>query len=140
MRSLIVFLFLACVMLAPSSCGLLFGGDDDALPGPGNNGGGGNGQSAFDVSASDGLTPTFTWEGGGAHSVAVVPVSNPSDIKWAVGFIGLTDGIDSGVVYGAVPDGSVQAFAPAVLQAGTEYRVSVARADGTTLGWTEFTP
>jgi hypothetical protein len=141
MRTVVTFLISTLLLAALSSCGLLFGGDDDSLPGPGNNGGGNNnGDSAFDVFASAGATPTFTWEGGDAHSVAVVLASNPADIKWAVAFVGLSDGIASGVAYGEVPAGSVQAVAPAALQPGTEYRVSVARADGTTVGWTEFTP
>jgi hypothetical protein len=139
MRSTVLFVLLLLVLTTAPGCGLLFGTDDDALPGSGG-GGNNNGESAFDVFASSGATPIFTWEGGEAHSVAVVLASNPADIKWAVAFVGLSDGIASGVTYGEVPDGSVQAVAPAALQAGTEYRVSVARADGTTVGWTEFTP
>jgi hypothetical protein len=139
MRTVTSAVLLTLIALAVSGCGLLFGSDDGDL-GLNLGGGNNNGDSDFAVHASGGTTPVFTWDGGAAHSVAVVLASNPADIKWAAAFVGTTDGIASGVTYGEVPDGSVQAVAPAALQAGVTYRVSVARADGTTVGWVEFTP
>jgi hypothetical protein len=146
-------LLLACVLLlAASSCGFLGGSIDSSPDTDLNVGGNGNNNNdddddnnqddnAFVVSASAGTTPTYTWEGGDAHSVSVVRADNPANIVWAVAFLGITDGIESGVVHGEVPAGSVEGIRnEAVLTPGVEYRVSVARDNGTEVGWVEFTP
>jgi hypothetical protein len=145
MRKFVLIIVAALAAFVLASCETT-NSSTDILPNNNNNNGGNNGgnnqgdESAFDVFASAGLTPTFTWEGGGAHSVSIVRADNPANIQWSVAFLGLTDGIASGVTYGEVPGGSVQAVAPVALQAGVEYRVSVARSADNTVGWVEFTP
>ena len=147
MRFLIVTAVFLLALLA-GGCGLIIGGDDENLDlnwggnNGGNNNSGNNGEvTQFDVFASAGATPTYTWEGGGAHSVSVVRADNPATISWSVAFLGLTNGINSSVVHGTVPPGAVEAIrAEPVLTVGVTYRVSVARDGGDEIGWVEFTP
>jgi hypothetical protein len=141
MRVLSYSLVAALLAALLSGCGLLFLAGDEGLDfNPGDGGDNGNGENSIVVSASGGVNPTFSWDGGGVHSVSVVRTSNPGSPVWAVAFLGTTDGIESGVVHGTVPGGSVEAIrTEGTLTAGVEYRVSVARTDET-VGWTEFTP
>ena len=97
-----------------------------------------SGGSAFDISVSGGVNPTYTWEGGGAHSVSVVRTSAPGDIVWGVAQP-LT-GVASPVTHGSLPGGALQSSnKEPTLTAGVTYRVSVTLVSHQT-GWKEFTP
>lgn len=98
----------------------------------------GQGGSAFDVTVSGGVTPTYGWPGGTAHSVSVVRVSAPGTIVWGVAH--LQQALPSPVTHGTVPTGALPTMtSESRLTAGVRYRVSVTRQD-TRTGWTEFTP
>jgi hypothetical protein len=96
------------------------------------------GGSAFDVAVSGGVTPTYSWPGGTAHSVSVVRVSAPGTIVWGVAH--LQQALPSPVTHGTVSGGALPTMTTeARLTAGVRYRVSVTRQD-TRTGWKEFTP
>jgi len=139
MRIISILSVLLLAVLA-SGCGLFGGstnggGDTDL-----NLGGNSGGSNSIAIHAGSGVNPVYTWDGGGVHSVAVVRTSAPGTPVWAIAFIGTTDGIDSSVTHGTTPGGSLEAIGTErTLTAGVQYRVTVARTDGT-VGWIEFTP
>ena len=98
----------------------------------------GQGGSAFDVTISSGVTPTYTWPGGSAHSVSVMRVSAPGTIVWGVA--NPVQGVGAPVTHGVVAAGALPTMTTeARLTAGVRYRVSITRLD-TKTGWKEFTP
>lgn len=113
---------------------LLVGGCSSDATSPG----GAQGGSAFDVTVSGGVTPTYAWPGGTAHSVSIMRVSAPTVIVWGVAHV--QQALPSPVTHGVASGGAlVTASTEARLTAGVRYRVAVTRQD-TRTGWTEFTP
>jgi hypothetical protein len=118
-------LFVAAAML--SGCGGSTG------PSNGNNDG-----SAFDITISGGLNPSYSWPGGDGHSVSIVRVSAPGTIVWGVA--NPIGPLPSPVTHGSVPSGALPtSSAEARLTAGVRYRVAITRKD-TKTGFKEFTP
>ncbi|MGZ8376652.1 MAG: hypothetical protein ACXWZS_13995 [Gemmatirosa sp.] len=94
--------------------------------------------SAFDITISNGVTPTYTWPGGPAHSVSIMRVSAPTTIVWGVAHP--QQALPSPVTHGTTSNGALTTMATeARLTAGVRYRVSITRQD-TRTGWKEFTP
>lgn len=93
------------------------------------------------ASASQALTPTYTWEGGPAASLRVQPISAFSDPAWIVvteNANGPVNNMNSSVVHGVTPSGAqVDAANELVLTAGVTYQVTVGRANGSA-GFVEF--
>src|SRR5690606_10543399 len=90
-----------------------------------------DGGSAFDISISGGLNPTYTWDGGNAHSVSVMRTSDPTDIVWGVA-LPIT-GVPSPVSHGTVPSGALPSSTKEMtLTAGVEYRISITLTDSRT--------
>lgn len=113
---------------------LLVAGCSSDATSPGEQGDG----SAFDIAISGGVTPTYTWPGGTAHSVSVVRVSAPTTIVWGVAHP--QQALPSPVTHGVVSRGALPTMTTeARLTAGVRYRVSITRQD-TRTGWKEFTP
>lgn len=94
---------------------------------PPDSGGGGD----FDVGVSSGTQPTYTWPGGPARRVDVVPLDNPLVPVWSVASASTSSStITSGLRHGVTPQGAIELTAEErVLTAGERYRVTVTLLD-----------
>jgi len=109
-------------------------------------------ESDFTVTVTPGITPTISWDGGNAGSVAVVDVTRASsslDYSWEFFADDVETGIPSPITYGAFPANSVcdddfgptAGFCPVAkpLVKGHRYLVVVSRTDFQT-GVVEISP
>jgi hypothetical protein len=101
--------------------------------------------AAVAVVAGSGLNPTFNWQPQcQLFFINIEPADAGNDL-WTVITRG-ENGISPTVTYGVVPAGATQLTEPAVLEAGTAYKVVLARFtgpgddDGEIIAIEEFTP
>ena len=126
------FIFALCFSLLFISC------SEDNPAGGGNNNSGGSGN--ITITVSGGTNPQYSWSGGNIFSVTVVRTSAPAVPVWGIVTAG-QDNIASAVTHGTTPGGAIQAFSTeTTLSGGVQYRVTVARINGSDFGFTDFTP
>jgi len=97
------------------------------------NGGGASGGS-ISITVGSGMTPEFSWSGGGVTSITV-NLKGSADIYWSI-TTPMADNISSPVTYGTTPSGAVQ-VANTALESGKSYTVTAVRTNGDN-GWKEF--
>jgi hypothetical protein len=98
------------------------------------------GSGNFNVQVTSGTTPTITWDasGGAAAGLAVAEYPGTSVRTWVLSTTGT--GFASGVKYGTVPSGGIEAEGAAKpITAGREYNVTITSLAGGT-GSLTFTP
>ncbi|MCX6122672.1 MAG: hypothetical protein NTX44_13765 [Ignavibacteriales bacterium] len=86
------------------------------------------------VDVGSGLTPTYTWAGGGVLQLNVTQVSGTAGLVWGIASNSGSNNIASPVTHGTVPSGTTQTTqgtAGRTLTAGASYTVTVMRSDGT---------
>ena len=92
----------------------------------------------IDISVSGGTTPTFSWTGGNAQVLSVIPDEGDNHM-WAI-ITPSDSGFASPVKYGQLPSGAMQIFPPSPLMSGTPYTVVVLGVQAGAVGEKEFTP
>ena len=99
-------------------------------------GGNGDGTSGGSISITigSGMTPGFSWAGGGVTSITVNE-KGTTNIFWSV-TTPMSDGISSPVTYGTTPSGAVQ-VSNTPLESGKTYTVTAVRTNADN-GWKEF--
>jgi hypothetical protein len=95
---------------------------------------------------SAGTAPTFTWTPNCRASILVVDDPSNGGTQWVLRSQGEQNRLQSPIVYGGTPSGSVTEFQPTELLAAKQYRGRVSRATGNVnqpyelIGETLFTP
>lgn len=131
--------FLKLLSVLIIATGLAFTGcaTDENPTGPDGEGGG-----DITITVTTGLTPTFSWTGGGVNDLMVERTANQL-VVWEIRGPNGTDPISSPVTHGIVPNGatkySYEEDEDIPLVSGVEYKVSVIRSNGTE-GWFIWTP
>jgi hypothetical protein len=112
-----------------AGCTDIYGNDD------------GNGNGDFTVSVSTGTQPNYSWNGGPAFRVDVVPVANPLVPVWAIASPNPnTLTISSPLRHGNVPTGMILLVNDEpTLRAGVNYRVTITLPDNSRAS-TNFRP
>ncbi len=85
----------------------------------------------FSITISSGTQPTYTWQGGPARRIDVVPTADPLVPVWSVATT-VFPHMPSPVRHGTVPTGAIELEnAERTLRAGINYRVRITLADNT---------
>ena len=85
----------------------------------------------FSITISSGIQPTYTWQGGPARRIDVVPTADPLVPVWSVATTTFPH-MPSPVRHGTVPTGAIELEnAERTLRIGVNYRVRITLADNT---------
>ena len=89
---------------------------------------GGNGNVV--ISVGTGTTPSISWTGGNATRFSITQASG-GGVMWNLHSLNTT-GFAAPLTFGVVPSGAAEDNADAPLSQGTDYRVNITLADGST--------
>jgi len=81
------------------------------------------------VSVGSGTKPLISWSPACRASALLVDIPNSGNNYWFLTTQGDTNGLRPPIVYASTPAGTVTQIAPLTLASGTEYRVTLSRAD-----------
>ena len=124
-------MFVLCFSLLFISC------SEDNPAGTGNNN---SGAGNITITVGSGTNPQYSWSGDNVFSVTVVRTSDPGTPIWGIATPG-QDNIESPATHGVIPSVATQLFSTeTTLSGGVQYRVTVARINGSDFGFTDFTP
>ena len=108
---------------------------------PAGNGNNNSGTANITITVSSGTNnPQYSWSGDNVFSVTVVRTSEPGTPIWGITTPG-QDNIQSPATHGVIPGEAIQISPTETsLSGGVQYRVTVARINGSDVGFTDFTP